>query len=620
MCGILGSIGSRPPQPKWERACRIQRSRGPDASGEWHGRVGRLDVSVAHQRLSIIDLSDAGAQPMVHPESGSVLTFNGEIYNYIELRARLEADGERFRGQSDTEVLLRALDRWGIEKTLPLLNGMWAFAWVDLRECRVVLSRDRFGEKPLHIAAHHGQMMFASDIRAILALAAHRWPLDYRSVTDFLTLGLVDTGVRTMFSGITQIPAATWLEIRESNFGRLPEPRQFWSCPVEAAPCPMAELVEQTGVLLRDSVRIRLRSDVPVGLLLSGGLDSSAIAAAVHTLGHENVTMFSLANNDPSVDESPFVDIVASHFSRQVRQIRLPTDPNSLLGHFERVVRCMGTPISSLSNIAHWLIMREANDQGITVLLSGQGGDELLCGYRKYLGFHLQDLLRRKHFYSALRTIAEFARQGTVLRQFDWTHAARYLPRWWPQKRSAIPLGPLTRPLRATSGALLSGESVQQRQRRDLAELSVPALTHNEDRTSMDWSREIRLPFLDHRLAELLVPAPAEQKLHRGWTKFPLRAAIAPMVPAAIAWRRDKQGFASPEAVWLRSSLRQHFEARMLFREARAFTSGLLDFNAFSQRWELFQSDNSREGWSRFFVCALALEVWIEQFEQDFAT
>jgi asparagine synthase (glutamine-hydrolysing) len=611
MCGIIGSIGFRTARDCWESACAIQAPRGPDSSGEWSGRIGALDVALAHQRLAIIDLSPAGAQPMIHPESGSVIAFNGEIYNHVELRSQLAAEGEEFIGHSDTEVLLRALDRWGIDRTLPMLNGMWAFAWGDARGGRVILSRDRCGEKPLYIARAGEGIVFASDIRAVLALAPQRRALDRRVVKEFLCLNLLSVGAQTMIEGIEQIPAASYFAYDVLPSARLPTKRTFWTCPVAAEPRPLPSLISELQTTFMDSVRIRLRSDVPVGILLSGGLDSSSIAAAAHAVGSGRIEMLSLVSDDPLVDESPHIDAVAKHLGSIVHRVRLPHSPQDLLRHLSEVVACVGAPVSSLSNIAHWLLMREAREHGMTVVLSGQGGDELLCGYRKFLGFHLQALLRTGRLPTAAAVVLAFMRNRTVLGQFDLGHAARYLPR--PLRRGRVSrLGPLLRDEQIQDAGLRRGESVQERQRRDITDLSVPTLTHTEDRTSMAWSREIRLPFLDHRLIELLVPASPAHKLHDGWTKFPLRAAMADYLPPSVVWRRDKQGFANPEEAWMRTLLRSNFQDRFLRRDALVFEMGILDFPSVSRSWNQFLAGPGSGVWVRDFVQTMSLELWLQ--------
>jgi asparagine synthase (glutamine-hydrolysing) len=611
MCGILGSIGLRPSAERWDQACLIQSRRGPDSAGEWRGRFCGGVTALAHQRLAIIDLSPAGAQPMVHPTSGSVLAFNGEIYNFVELRKELQQEGERFAGCSDTEVLLHALERWGVDRTLPKLNGMWAFAWVDVSADRVVLSRDRFGEKPLYVAASEQRTVFASDIRAILALEPVRRPLDRQSVASFFRLGVVNTGVRTIFNGIAQVPPGSFIEFRNGNTGKVPSPRRFWTCPVEAAKRSMPELIAEVRETLFDSVRIRMRSDVPVGLLLSGGLDSSAIAAAAHATGHGGLEMISLVSDDSAADESAHINAVAKHLGATVQLVRLPVDPGVILEQLGQVVDSVGMPVTSLSNVAHWILMREARSRGVKVVLSGQGGDEILCGYRKYLGFYLQALLREWRPLSAALVSLEFLINRSVLTQFNWSEADRYLPTPF-RSGSGCLLGPVIRDEPVPYPGLLPNETVQARQRRDLAELSIPTLTHFEDRSSMAWSREMRLPFLDHRLVELLVPAPASLKLSKGWSKYPLRAAVADDLPAQIVWRRDKQGFATPEDVTLRKVLHHDFQQHFLRRDALVFAGGFLDFDSVSQAWERFSVGGTRSPWSRTFIQILSFELWLK--------
>jgi asparagine synthase (glutamine-hydrolysing) len=610
MCGILGNIGRRAAADQWAAACAIQRPRGPDSQGEWHGSAGGFDVSLGHQRLSIIDLSPTGAQPMVHPATRSVLSFNGEIYNYIELRERLLNEGERFVGHSDTEVLLHALEHWGVERTLPLLNGMWAFAWADVRRGLVVLSRDRCGEKPLYVATDGGRTVFASDLRAILHLAPKARSLDRSALVDFLKLGLLNAGTRTMFEGIEQVPAGAFIVFKAGDPGTIPAAKTFWTCPVVAKSLPLPDLIDNLRELFIDSVRIRLRSDVPIGLLLSGGLDSSSIAAATHNLGARNITMLSLVSDNPEVNEGPYIDAVVRHIGANVHLVRLPEDPVILLSHLADLVDCMGAPVTSLSNIAHWMLMRAARNRGMRVVLSGQGGDEILCGYRKYTGFHLQQLLRSGQPLAAAAAIWSFLRNKTVSRKFSIAEAARYLPMPF-RLRAHSRLGPFLRDEPTRSPGLLPYETISERQRRDICELSIPTLTHFEDRSSMSNSNEIRLPFLDHRIIELLVPTPTEQKLHRGWPKYPLRAAMERDLPASIAWRRDKQGFSNPEAHWMRTTLRQQFEDRFLRADAQVFDRGILDFEGVSRSWRDFCSRPNSTVWVRDFVQLMSLEIWL---------
>ena len=305
MCGLLGSISREPVAPAvWTAACKMQAHRGPDDSGEWNSHVGDWNIAVAHQRLSILDLSPAGAQPMIHPVTGSVLVYNGEIYNFVELKAELKAAGVNFIGHSDTEVLLHGLEHWGIEAMLAKLNGMWAFAWIDRAKRKVHLCRDRCGEKPLYIAVQRDRVLFASEMKAILRLTGGRRALNVQAIAEFMKLGILDADRHTMFLGIEQVPASGLLTLSLDGSNIVTHECIYWQCPVtNNAVEPFPQFVDRVREIFLDSVKIRLRSDVPVGILLSGGLDSSSITGAAHALGAKNMTLLSLVSDDPSVDE-----------------------------------------------------------------------------------------------------------------------------------------------------------------------------------------------------------------------------------------------------------------------------------------------------------------------------
>ena len=619
MCGLLGSISREPVSPAlWTAACKMQAHRGPDDSGEWNSRVGDWNITVAHQRLSILDLSPAGAQPMIHPVTGSVLVYNGEIYNFVELKAELKAAGVNFIGHSDTEVLMHGLEHWGIEATLAKLNGMWAFAWIDRAKRKVHLSRDRCGEKPLYIAVQRDRVLFASEMKAILRLTGGRRGLNVQAIAEFMKLGILDADRHTMFLGIEQVPASGLLTLSLDGSNIVTHECIYWQCPVtNNAVEPFPQFVDRVREIFLDSVKIRLRSDVPVGILLSGGLDSSSITGAAHALGAKNMTILSLVSDDPSVDESPFIEAVGRHVGWPVTKIKLPSDPQTLFGHLKELTWNMEAPLGSLSNVAHYLLMRAARDNGITVVLSGQGGDELFCGYRKYLGFHLQSLVHQNHPFTALHTFGSFLRNGTIINQFRFAEAKRYLPSKIFGRRQSN-LGARLAICQVPTVGLLPGESLGARQRRDLMQLSVPTLNHFEDRTSMAWSREIRLPFLDHRLIEMLVPAPAEYKLAKGWSKYALRSAVVDLLPPEITWRKDKRGFSNPEGVWMKTTLKETILRDFFHPEANIFRLGLLDRDGVLDEYERYCAQKTQRGsvWSKDIFQAIALEAWLECFSE----
>jgi asparagine synthase (glutamine-hydrolysing) len=627
MCGLLAFIGAPGAlsDRAWADAQREQAHRGPDDrdAGVWnyHG----VEIRLAHQRLAIQDLSPAGRQPIGRLDGPGVLVFNGEIYNFLELRAELEAAGRIFASASDSEVLLLALETWGPDATVAKLNGMWAFAWLEPGRPRIWLSRDRAGEKPLYWYRDRRGLFLASEVKALLTLAGRRFPLDAGSVRAFVGQSILDTGRGSFFSGIEQLPAASLACVDLGSVDLIPSIRSYWRPttrhPDEAGlarQVPEA-IIEQVRETFVDAVRIRRRSDVPVGILLSGGLDSSAIAAAAHLAGGTagGLNLLSAVSKDARFDESPYIERVAAHLGCGVVRVSMDADVlgQNLFSAIEDACWHNDAPIGSLSNLAHRQLMRRAKEHGITVVLSGQGADELLCGYKKYLGFHLQWLLRQGRLVDAAADLLEFWRNGTVLTQFRLAEAKRYLPGF---VRRGLPnmLGPRLRELAPIPVGLPRGADVRERQALDLTTLSIPTLTHFEDRMSMAESREVRLPFLDPRLIDLFLAAPTAWKLHNGWTKHLLRKAVEPWLPAEIVWRRDKQGFINPEAEWLKHDLQEQVSGYFA-PDSLIFRLGLVDRDALLRIYAAYARQSPGRGrvWFRDIFNPLALEIWLRRFE-----
>lgn len=623
MCGIAGMITTRAtPGEKVDgilrRAEVIQQHRGPDGRGRGQWSIGERLVGLAQQRLAILDLSQAGHQPMTIAPEGGVMVYNGEIYNYLEIRQELEALGRRFSSRSDTEVLLTALHQYGIETTLNRCNGMWAFAWLDPTRRRLFLARDRLGVKPLYYGMIDDQLYFASEVKAILAMTGGRWPLNLQAVGEYLVQSLAHGDDETLFRGIHRLPAGHLVEIDLTSPQILVDPRPYWRLPTHPlTPPPGAgELIEEVRHLFLDAVRLRLRSDVPVGVLLSGGVDSSAIACAMQAIlgPAADLNLLSAVSPDPRFDESPFIDRVADHLKRPVHRVLLELEPARAMTLLEQTTWHQDAPVGSFSNVAHYLLMEQAKAAGITVILSGQGADELLCGYRKYLGFFLQYLFHQGAYGRLVATGWSFWRNGTIINQFSFREGKRYLPRWLTRLEPNI-TGPALAGFRPIPSGLRRGMTVQERQAADLTRFSIPPLTHYEDRSSMAWSREIRLPFLDYRLVELLAPLPPEWKLQQGWTKYIFRQALAPLVPAEVIWRKDKQGFINPQAEWLKHDLQGEVLKRFA-PDAMIFNLGLVDREQLLRKYQAYCRQPAESGRIAFtdIFNPLALEVWLQRF------
>jgi asparagine synthase (glutamine-hydrolysing) len=615
VCGIFGIAAPAAPDPAiLARAEQLQRHRGPDAQHRTIERLGRLHVGLAHQRLAIIDLSPAGEQPMRSPSGRSLVMHNGEIYNYRELRVELEAAGVRFATHTDTEVIAAACELWGVEAALRKMNGMWAFAWLDFPNARLVLARDRFGKKPLYLARGAHGLAFASEMKTLLRALPLRSRVNMQAVASYLGASQLDCDERATFlSEIEKLPAASYAELDASGPDLSLKIRRYWRLDAaEPLQISFAAAAEQVSELLDDAVRLRLRSDVPLGILLSGGLDSSAVAAsAARQLGGAELVSISAVSNDKASDESPFSRHVVRHLGLAPREVQLEFDAGQLLGLIADVSAQNDEPIGGFACVAQSLLMRRARDLGITVLLSGQGADEAFCGYRKYVGFEVLARLRARQPWAALQLLGGFLWRGTLFAKLSPADAARYLPRWL---RTTLPAlrGPATRDLPLPELGL-NGSDVRARQRADLEHYSVPALTHWEDRSSMASSREVRDPFLDYRLVELGVRLPMHFKMQRGYTKYVLRHAVERRLPPEIVWRRDKRGFATPEARFLAGPLRSTLEG-LADADAFIIRTGMVDATAARARLSEFLARPGARVPSREIFQLLSLELWLRAY------
>src|SRR3989440_753783 len=620
MCGIAGIVSSRPDPSLGEmlhRMIGIQGHRGPDGGGAWNGCLGEVQVGLASARLAILDLRDTAGQPMTCDDERHVLVYNGEVYNYKELRAELAGLGVRFRTSGDTEVVLRALVHWG-PAAFEKFNGMWGLAWLDRRAGTLVLSRDRLGVKPLYWHRDGERLLFASEIKAILVGAGKRFAVNRVAVARYLMQSQLDAQSQTFFDGIESLPAGHYvqLDLRRGEGELAAEPRSYWTVPQPAETDGRPPDIEAIRETFHDAVRIRLRSDVPVGVLLSGGLDSSSIAAAVRrTLGDGvDLRLFSMVSDEPRYSEAPFIERMAAHLGTGTVVGHVRLDARESFDALDMATWHNDEPIGSFSTVAHFFLMRLATGLGVTVILCGQGGDELLCGYLKYWGFYLQSLARARQWGTAAVVAAAATWRGTVLPYVRLNEGKRYLP--IALRPTGVDIrGPLLRGMDSLLPLGLGAEGVVGRQRDDLCRLSLPALLHYEDRMSMAMSREIRLPFLDYRVVSLLLPLAPQWKLRDGWSKWIFRKAMEGDLPHEIPWRKDKQGFDNPISQWLRRELRSDVE-NLLGDELLTGRAGLIDALGLRQRYAAYRNGTDRGAMSfKDIFNPLALEIWARRFE-----
>jgi asparagine synthase (glutamine-hydrolysing) len=566
MCGIAGIL-RRKTTPE-ELAGQISgmlatlRHRGPDDSGYVIEEISEdVLLGLGHVRLSILDLTPRGHQPMISPCGRYILIYNGEIYNYIEIRKELGDDPILSISEGDTAVVLAALARWGTD-SFRHFNGMWALAFYDRLTRRLVLSRDRMGVKPLYLYYDDQEIIFASEIKAILQACRKRFRLDRNVVARYLIQSITDGQEDTFFEGIIQFPPACFAEINlQDPSGEVPCFTRFWKHPYELETIisshsePTEEEIRDTFI---DAVKIRLRSDVPVGVLLSGGLDSSSIVGAAKTAGGlENLQILSVVSKDPEINEEPFIDMMAHYAGCEVIKFWVDFRPGEMLDQLSDACWYNDQPLTGFASIAHRNLMRLASENGVTVILTGQGSDEQLAGYNKFLYFYLFDCFRNMRWGYMAEMLLGCLWNGTILSEFKLREAKRYLP-WFRNHLANTYWGPKLSDTELLRTGLAN--SYREREWRDIRHLSLPMLLHHEDRMSMSWSREMRVPFMDYRLVELLAKVNPSRKLRHGWSKAVFRQAISGLIPTSIQWRRDKKGFKIPEEKWIRNEFQPKFQ------------------------------------------------------------
>jgi asparagine synthase (glutamine-hydrolysing) len=576
MCGLFAMIAPEPIDLDLGQALDLMRHRGPDGRGtiRWPGPgsmaiagAGPGLVHLGHVRLAILELSDLGAQPMSSPDGRHWLILNGEIYNHVELRRELESTGWVFRGRSDTEVALAALIRWGVERALQRFTGMFALLLLDTSDGSVVAARDPFGIKPLyHATCAHG-LALASEPQVLASLPGVGSDVDAERLWHYLGHGVTDHGDGTLFAGVRQIPGGHYAIIRQ---GRSPlETRRYWQPPpiAEPAPAEPSVLAERLRHLLLESVRLHLRSDVPVGVAVSGGLDSSAIICAMrHLAPHAEIHAFTYDADDPAIAESGWAARAVEWTG--ARWHRVSVGREDMSDQLASLVSAMGEPFGSTSILAQHAVFQAARSSGIRVMLDGQGADELFAGYGFYQSWRVASLIASGHATQAFDLIMAQGRwPGRSRMRTAWRSIAACLPAasrrwisgltvrgaapWWADRRWFAGRGvAVSSPFHGHRPRL----ALMQELHESVACSQLPGLLRYEDRNSMRNSVESRVPFLTTGMADFALGLPEAQLVGPdGTAKRILRDALRGLVPDALLDRRDKIGFATPESSWLRS-------------------------------------------------------------------
>jgi asparagine synthase (glutamine-hydrolysing) len=599
MCGIAGAVGGPPPDEQTlARMAEAMAHRGPDDQQTWSDDV----CGLAFRRLAVIDLHPRSSQPL---HLGDLhLAFNGEIYNYRELREELRGLGHQFVTEGDGEVILHAWRAWG-EAALDRMNGMFAMALWDAAASTLTLASDPFGEKPLYYVEQPGRLVFASDIRAILHAADAGGPND-EALAAFVAREQSPDPAASFFRSVRRLPGANLLRWSDGRASV----RRYWTPAELEAPRTYDEAVAELRELLVDSIRIRLRSDVPVGTSLSGGIDSSTIATLIAQLdANHRRHAFTASFAGSSADERHYADLAANAAAVIEHHIIEP-QPASFLEDLEQVVRDQEEPFGSAAIYAQWCVFRAARETGVVVLLDGQGADELFGGYEGQVREALRPrgaaavarglASRGPERQAALASVNAHPAGRLMLRALGRVIGSPYASRDAAHVASSHPP---PQPAFMSRGGALRQELVSE-----TFVTSLPMLLRYADRDSMAHSREVRLPFLDRRIAEFAFSLPADFLYRDGVTKSVLRDAARDLVPSEILARRDKLAFGPPQDAWLASREWQTRVAQLLL-DRDALGAALYDRSA-------IEADLRRGKWrdSRAVWRLLSVELWLRAF------
>jgi len=608
MCGICGIINFDKraiEEPKLRKMMATMKHRGPDDEGLFIQK----NIGLGFVRLSILDLSPAGHQPMTDPTGRYILVFNGEIYNYLEIREDLKLLGVEFETGTDTEVLLKAYIQYG-EACLDKFNGMFAFVILDKKTGDVFGARDRFGVKPFYYYVDESTFIFASEIQPILAVYGQRNKENETMIFDFLTFNRTDHTENTFFQGIKKLQHGHCFTIKSTKF----EIRKWYDLKKQLTK-HTADPIKYKSLLL-DAVQLRMRSDVPVGVCLSGGLDSSAITSIIAVrLNRPDINTFSAVyDKGLKADESEYIDLYADSLANMYR---ITPSAETLLNDLSDFIKIHAEPIPSTGPYAQYLVMKLAK-QHVTVTLDGQGADEQLGGYHYFYGFYFKDLLQNFKFISLIRESIAYYKMHKSLFAFK-TFLYFLLPNQIETKLSVKNRGFLSHEFVARLSdhkisSVVSNLYASKNLHESLInhfEYKLEHLLKWNDRNSMFFSLESRNPFLDYRLVEYTLSLNSSAIIKKGFTKSILRDSLKNILPDKIRLRTDKLGFATPQDDWYRTEKFQKLILDLISSESfknRNIVNPEIALQLYKRHLNK-EIDISKEIWKW-----IHLEMWFREF------
>lgn len=618
MCGIWGVVGAAD-EHMAQRAAQAIRHRGPDDYGTFVATEPE-PVSLVNARLAIIDLSEAGHQPMCNEDRSMWIVYNGETYNYQPLREELLELGHRFNSHSDTEVILHAYEEWGAA-CLDRLRGMFAFAIWDMKEAKLFVARDRLGIKPVYYAHHEGQsLMFGSELKALLSSGLIEARLNYLALHHYLSFYAVPTPY-TMLDGIQSLPPGHYMTYHKRRLNI----RQYWSLPaIEPLQMDKGDILENLRALLEESIRLRMIADVPVGAFLSGGIDSSAVVALMTRISGERLRTFSIGFGleGEGIDERSDARVLADHYDTEHTEVIV--SGRDVCDQLDQIIRSMDQPSGDGLNT---YLVSQATAQSVKVAVSGLGGDELFAGYPQFRMLRQVDRLDKvwkavpSFAQSMVRSLGKTV--GPLDKALTWLDGdlldryERVRILFNEGQKLALYSPALSGPMAAPESSIkylnrfvhpVESKPVAQVTRLELHNYMAPTLLRDTDAMSMAHSLEVRVPLIDHKLVEFAVRIPAKFKLRHGRSKWIFVEALRDVLPDAVM-KRPKRGFEMPVAAWMRHELRPVLDD--VFSRESVEKRGLFRYEQVRAVYDNFQETNA----PYMHAWALAvLELWLRQF------
>jgi len=610
MCGIFSAINFSANFSKSDekvlRSCLNQIiHRGPDnQSYKFISSVEDTkgaNVFLGHTRLSIIDLNENSNQPFESDDL--IITYNGEIFNFLELRKELENIGHIFRTDSDTEVIVKAFIEYGND-CFRHFNGMWSIVIFNRVTSELIISRDRLGIKPLFYSIRDNKLFISSEIPPLLNFVGREPNVEYLKYS--LSTLFYDTSVKeTYFKNIFKFPAGSYacINLLETKSFDSIDPIMFWDVADYKTILTLEKPRVEFKKLFTDSVKLRLRSDVQLTTMLSGGLDSSSITVAADSVTNDGrrSNTFSIISDDSDISEEPFIDILVSQLN--LNSVKQSFNSTDLLNNLENTIATQHEPFAGFSVVAQNILFKKISESGNKVVLSGQGGDEALMGYLKYYFSYIKFSFKSGNFIKLFELLYGAITNKTILNQFSFKHAFRYMNRSKRIPRFLVPY--------EGNYWLPNYSSLKQIQYNDLKFSSIPPLTRFEDRNSMNYALETRHPFMDHRLIEFALSLDSKELLAKGWNKLILRKSMLEL-PKSIRFRKDKKGFEVPHDEWLRKDLKPLIISS--FRSSVLDKYGVINAKEFLKSYDHYIDSGKSEFSTTYFSAVLNAELWAKKF------